>query len=118
MPKKAHKQKEAKGNRVDELNDLRTWIEEQMNIEHNQPQPEAHEEQQNNEVKERKAGRSQTTTIPGNSLIPLEDELKQTRPNRYGLQGDNGYGDIVKAQRAKEGLSEHRSQQENILDFT
>ena len=35
--------------------------------------------------------------LPGNSMLPLEDERKvMARDNRYGLQGDNGYDEIVK----------------------
>jgi hypothetical protein len=35
--------------------------------------------------------------LPGNSMLPLADERKvMARDNRYGLQGDNGYDEIVK----------------------
>ena len=35
--------------------------------------------------------------LPGNSMLPLEDERKvMARDNRYGLHGDNGFDDIVK----------------------
>lgn len=35
--------------------------------------------------------------LPGNSTLPLEDERKvMARDNRYGLDGDNGYDEIVK----------------------
>ena len=34
--------------------------------------------------------------LPGNALIPLEDERRnQVRDNRYGIDGDNGYDEIA-----------------------
>ena len=34
--------------------------------------------------------------LPGNSLIPLEEERRnQVRENRYGIDGDNGYDEIA-----------------------
>ena len=55
--------------------------------------------------------------------MSLEDEKKLgVRENRYGLHGDNGYNDIVREQRKKEGLAtlsaQSANRQENILNFT
>jgi hypothetical protein len=54
-------------------------------------------------------------------MLALGDERKvMARDNRYGLHGDNGYDEIVKAQRIKEGWEAPGSsnQNENVLDFT
>lgn len=58
--------------------------------------------------------------LPGNKLLSLQDERKlRARENRYGLQGDNGFDEIVKEQRAKEGWpSTSQAQEETVLDFT
>ena len=48
--------------------------------------------------------------LPGNNMLSLEDERKvMARDNRYGLQGDNGYNEIVKEQRRKEGWKSPKS---------
>ncbi len=40
--------------------------------------------------------------LPGNHLLNEKDESKLgARHNRYGLYGDNGYGEVVEIQRTK-----------------
>lgn len=56
--------------------------------------------------------------LPGNHLLPLEQErLVGVRPNRYGVNGDNGFSDIAATQAEREGYDLKMSQKENILDF-
>lgn len=52
-------------------------------------------------------------------MVPYELERVQgVRENRYGIHGDNGYSDIVEAQRQRDGLDFYAEQsEENILDF-
>jgi hypothetical protein len=53
-----------------------------------------------------KSSEMNPSSIPGNSMLQFEDQIKLgTRENRYGLYGDNGYNDIVHEQRKKEGFA-------------
>lgn len=57
--------------------------------------------------------------LPGNSLIANEEEWRNgARKNRYGLQGDNGFDEVVQEQRKRDGLSSPAKKDANILDFT
>ena len=56
--------------------------------------------------------------MPGNSLIPPElEKATQARKNRYGVDGDNGYSEMVDSQLHKTGVS-LKSDKESILNFT
>lgn len=121
-----------KGDRTEQLNGLRDWIEEQIQIEDkNIPSPSAAEQTLEGHAPSPPLGGKSTSkgrqnpnsvahALPGNNLLPLQDEQKLgIRQNRYGLEGDNGYSDIVKDQRKKDGLatmSDHNDG--NVLDFT
>ena len=52
-------------------------------------------------------------------MIPYElQQVQGVRENRYGIHGDNGYNEIVEAQRRKDGLDFYNGMSDdNILDF-
>ena len=55
--------------------------------------------------------------LPGNNLLPQADEKRnQARQNRYGLDGDNGYDQMVESQLPRDGSV--GKQKESILNFT
>ena len=60
--------------------------------------------------------------LPGNSVLPFEAERPLgVRENRYGIDGDNGYSDLVNQQLKKGGMTLNNRDPtlpENILDFT
>ena len=93
-----------------QLSELRGWIEEQMHLEDFQSPADQSEVDMGKSASKTKAKSTQGQDhldfanpnlvghqLPGNSMLPLEDERKvMARDNRYGLQGDNGYDEIVK----------------------
>lgn len=60
------------------------------------------------------------TSLPGNNFLSSLDEQKfGARENRYGLHGDNGYSDMVREQRKREGqASPSLNESDNIMNFT
>ena len=94
-----------------QLSELRGWIEEQMQLEDFQSPADQSEADMGKSASMTKAKSMQGRDapldfsnpnvvghqLPGNSMLPLEDERKvMARDNRYGLHGDNGFDDIVK----------------------
>ena len=99
--------KSSRGNtkdRSNQLNDLRNWIDEQMNLDDTKKS-----EKSPRVVKELPQDPDLLKyQLPGNSLLPLEDERRiSVRQNRYGIHGDNGYDEIA-------GFSKPA---DSILDF-
>ena len=101
--KKKAKSAKTKKNKTQQLSELRDWIEEQIDIEDSKPL-ESYDGSpkkgrsifSENTMKMKGAKNSDIASIPGNNMMSLEDEKKVlARDNRYGLQGDNGYSDIV-----------------------
>jgi len=56
--------------------------------------------------------------LPGNNALSYKEEKKLgSRQNRYGVDGDNGFGQAVSDQRAREGLLDSR-QAKGAIEFT
>lgn len=49
-------------------------------------------------------------SLPGNSTLPLDQNQQfQARENRYGLFGDNGYGDLVEIKKRQISKEEKKA---------
>ena len=109
-------------NKSEQLSELRDWIDEQMNMEDfkSQESPKPSAKKKNTTDMSTLSKTQNVQELPGNHLLPIQDQkMLGVRENRYGLQGDNGYNDIVKAQRLRDGIIDKSiGSPENILDFT
>jgi hypothetical protein len=111
-----------------QLSELQDWIEEQIQIEDTRGPGVSSIEMSkaksitSNDTKSK--GKHYTsdvdTSLPGNNILSsLDDQKYGARENRFGLLGDNGYSDMVREQRRREGLpSPSLNESDNVLNFT
>mmetsp|Transcript_3879 Transcript_3879/g.3813 ORF Transcript_3879/g.3813 Transcript_3879/m.3813 type:complete len:128 (+) Transcript_3879:430-813(+) len=120
----ARKKKKKKGkgdsdNHSEKMSELKTWIEEQMQkedikgVDDHEAKNELMEPVKQVKIDKKDAsGKKEEDDInkmkmlrhqlPGNHLISEKEESRMgVRDNRYGINGDNGYGQIVEIKREK-----------------